>query len=147
MIYLAWKWKWKALSPVRLSETPWTNTVPGILQARILERVAFPFCRGSSQSRYRTQVSHIAGGFFTSWATREAQEYWRWVAYPFSSGSSPPRSLTGVSCIAGGFFTNWAIREALEELREKPKNNQQNLRKTEIRLRLRLTIFLNVSKH
>ena len=32
--------------------------------------------QGSSQPRDRTQVSHIAGGFFTSWATREAQEYW-----------------------------------------------------------------------
>ena len=37
-----------------------------ILQARILEWVAFPFSRGSSQPRDRAQVSHIAGGFFTS---------------------------------------------------------------------------------
>ena len=37
----------------------------GILQARILEWVAFPFSRGSSQPRDRTQVSHTAGGFFT----------------------------------------------------------------------------------
>ena len=51
-------------------------TVYGTLQARILEWVAFPFSRGSSQPRDRTQVSHIAGGFFTSWATREDQEYW-----------------------------------------------------------------------
>ena len=51
-------------------------TVHGILQARILEWVAFPFSRGSSQSRHWTQVSCIAGRFFTSWATREAQEYW-----------------------------------------------------------------------
>ena len=51
-------------------------TVHGILQARILEWVAFSFSRGSSQPRDRTQVSHTAGGFFTSWATREAQEYW-----------------------------------------------------------------------
>ena len=50
-------------------------TVHGILQARILEWVAFPFSRGSSQSRDWTQVSRIAGRFFTSWATREAQEY------------------------------------------------------------------------
>ena len=48
-------------------------TVHGILQARILGWVAFPFSRGSSQTRDRTQVSHIAGRFFTSWATREAQ--------------------------------------------------------------------------
>ena len=46
----------------------------GILQARILEWVAFPFSRGPSQPKDLTQASHIAGGFFTSWATREAQE-------------------------------------------------------------------------
>ena len=51
-------------------------TVHGILQARILEWVAFPFSRGSFQPRDWTQVSRIAGRFFTSWATREAQEYW-----------------------------------------------------------------------
>ena len=34
------------------------------------------FSRGSSQSRDQTQLSHIAGEFFTNWATREAQEYW-----------------------------------------------------------------------
>ena len=45
---------------------PMDYTVHGILQARILEWVAFPFSRRSSQPRYRTQVSHIAGGFFTS---------------------------------------------------------------------------------
>ena len=41
----------------------------GILQARILEWVAFPFSRGSSQTRDWTQASRIAGGFFTSWTT------------------------------------------------------------------------------
>ena len=46
--------------------------VHGILQARILEQVAIPFSRGSSQPRGQTQVSHIAGRFFTSWATRKA---------------------------------------------------------------------------
>ena len=45
---------------------PKDYTVHGILQARILEWVAFPFPRGSSQPRDRTQVSHIAGRFFTS---------------------------------------------------------------------------------
>ena len=48
-------------------------TVYGILQARILEWVAFPFSRESSQPRDWTQVSHMAGEFFTSWAKREAQ--------------------------------------------------------------------------
>ena len=44
------------------------DLVHAILQTRILERVAFPFSRGSSQPRDRTQVSHIAGGFFINWA-------------------------------------------------------------------------------
>ena len=60
-------WKWKSLSPVWLFATPWT-VVHGILQARILEWVAFHFSRGSSQPRDGTQVSCIAGEFFTSWA-------------------------------------------------------------------------------
>ena len=45
--------------------------VHGILQARILEWVASPLSRGSSQPRDQTQVSRIAGGLFTSWATRQ----------------------------------------------------------------------------
>ena len=45
---------------------PMDYTVHGILQARILEWVAFPFSRGSSQPRVQTQVSHLGGGFFTS---------------------------------------------------------------------------------
>ena len=44
------------------------------IQARLLEWVAFPFSGGSSQSRDWTQVSRIAGGFFISWATREAHK-------------------------------------------------------------------------
>ena len=43
-------------------------TVHEILQARILEWIGFPFSRGSSQPKDQTQVSHIAGGFFTNWA-------------------------------------------------------------------------------
>ena len=42
------------------------SSVQGILQARILEWVAFLFSRGSSQPRDQTQVSRIVGGFFTS---------------------------------------------------------------------------------
>ena len=50
---------------------PMDCTVPGILQARILEWVAFPFSRGFSQPRERTQVSGIAGEFFTNWVIRK----------------------------------------------------------------------------
>ena len=44
-----------------------------ILQARILEWVAICFSRGFSQPKDWTQVSRIAGGFFTVWATMESQ--------------------------------------------------------------------------
>ena len=47
--------------------------VHGVLQVRTLKWVAMPSSRGSSQPRDQTQVSGIAGGFFTIWATREAQ--------------------------------------------------------------------------
>ena len=45
--------------------SPPESSVHGILQARMLERVAIPFFRGSSQPRDGTWVSLTAGGFFT----------------------------------------------------------------------------------
>ena len=56
---LHWKWKCKSLSCVWLSATPWTglpgSSVHGILQARALEWVAFPFSRASSQPRIKAR--------------------------------------------------------------------------------------------
>ena len=65
-----------SLSCVQLYATPWTaaRQAPlsmGILQTRIVEWVAMPSSRGSSQPRDQTQVSQIAGRFFTVWVTRE----------------------------------------------------------------------------
>ena len=104
------KWKWKLLSHVQLFVTPWNcpwnspgqNTGVG---SRFLSRE-------SSQPRDQTQVSCIAGGFFTSWAQGSPRTL-EGIAYPFSRGSSRLRSWTGVSCITGGFFTSWAIREVV----------------------------------
>ena len=67
-----------SLSHIQLFSTSWTVACQeplfmGIFQARILEWVAMPSFRGSSQPRNRTQVSHISGRFFTIWATREAK--------------------------------------------------------------------------
>ena len=56
----------ESLSVVSNSLRPHNYTVYGLLQARILEWVAFPFFR-SSQPRDWTQVSCIANGFFTNW--------------------------------------------------------------------------------
>ena len=67
----------QSLSRVRLFVTASTSvpgsSVHGILQARIVERVALSFSRESSRPRDQTWVSCIAGRFFTIWATREAQ--------------------------------------------------------------------------
>ena len=50
-----------------------SSSVCGILLSRILEWVTIAFSQGSSQPSDQTLVSSIAGGFFTVWATREAQ--------------------------------------------------------------------------
>ena len=62
---------------------PMDYTVHGILQARRLEWVAGPFSRGSSQPKDHTQVSRVAGRFFTSWATREAHLHSKCCIYSF----------------------------------------------------------------
>ena len=58
------------------------SSIHGILQVRILEWVATPFSRRSSQSREQTQVSCIAGGFFTIWTTRETPHNIIYLAKP-----------------------------------------------------------------
>ena len=67
---------------------PMDYIVHGNVQTRILEWVAFLFSSRSSQPRDQTQGSRIAGGSFTSWATREAQEYWSGWPIP-SPGDLP----------------------------------------------------------
>ena len=65
-VTMEWKVKVKDTQSCPTVCDPMGHTVHGILQATILEWVAVPFSRGSSQPRNRTQVSHIAGGFITS---------------------------------------------------------------------------------
>ena len=67
---------------------PLDYTVYGILQARILEGVAVPFSRGSSQPRDQTQVSHIAGGSIAVDLPDPGLEprllHCRWILYQLS---------------------------------------------------------------
>ena len=82
------------------------NIAHGILQARKLEWVAFPFSRRSSQPRDQTQVPCIAG--------RQGKAKNTGVgSLSLLQKIFLTQELNGVSCIAGGFLTNWAIREAL----------------------------------
>ena len=53
------------------------------------------FFRGSSQPRDKTQVSCIAGRFFTIWVTREAQEYWSGWPIPSPGELSGPEIELG----------------------------------------------------
>ena len=75
LFWRGWKWKWKSLSPVWLFATPQTIQSIGILQARVLEWVAFPYSWGSSQPWDRTQVFTS----FARWTTREAFEEGTWI--------------------------------------------------------------------
>ena len=79
LVTLGWKvkkWKCSSLSCVWLCDpmdhSPPDSSVPGILQARLLEGVAVPFSRGSFWPRGWTWASHVACRFFTFWATGEA---------------------------------------------------------------------------
>ena len=60
-------------SPTVACQVPWFI---GISQIRILQWVAISFSRGFFQPRNGTQVSCMAGRFFTIWATREASTYY-----------------------------------------------------------------------
>ena len=64
-VFLSVVYSWHLAIHLTLCD-PMDYTVHGILQAGILEWVAFSFSRGSSQPRDRTQVSRTAGEFFTS---------------------------------------------------------------------------------
>ena len=83
--------KWKKIKFAQLCPTlhdPMDCTVHGILQAKILEWVAYPFSRGSSQPRNWTGVSCITGRFFTNWAIREVHRRKRshYTASPWGLG-------------------------------------------------------------
>ena len=103
-------WKVKVLP-----DTLWTHGLlqAGIHQARMVEWVVFPFSRGFAP-RNQTRDSCIAGGFFTSWAVREAQitgannfnvkilkeMVWHFCAlgweYPFNTGAGVNITLTWI---------------------------------------------------
>ena len=83
--------KFKKWSEVKVAQSTFWNPmeykVLGLLLARILESVAIPFSRGSSQFSDRTQISHIMGRFFTSWATRVWEGMLINISFPVFSNS------------------------------------------------------------
>ena len=119
-----WKVKVRVTQSYPTLWDPIDYTVHGILQAKILEWVAFPFSRGSSQPRDWTQVSRIAGGFFTSWAlsllqwifpTQESNWgllHWEQILYQLRHQGSPINVYTCIfSCwVCGKNILNIEIR-------------------------------------
>ena len=93
-----WKVKVKVTQLCPTLCNPMGYTVHGILQARILEWVDFPFSRGSSQPREQTQVSHIAGGFFFFFC--------RWILDQLSHQGIPfyKKTLFILFCVPVGYF-------------------------------------------
>ena len=119
--------------------SPPGSSVHEVSQERILEWVSISSCRRYSWFRNWTQISCLAGEFFTTEPSgktidhlkmkmKVAHSCWilcdhvdctvheiiqarilEWVSHPFSWGSSQPRDWTQVSC---RFFTSWATREA-----------------------------------
>ena len=67
-------------------------------------------CRGPSQPGDLTQVSCIAGGFFTNWALQKPKNAGV-CSLSLLQQIFPTQDRTRVSCIAAGFFTSWATRE------------------------------------
>ena len=97
-------WKWKSLSCVQLFVTPWT-LVHWILQARILEWVAYPFSSGSSWPSNQIGVSCIAGRFFSNRAMREA--FW---TYCLQKKNERKKFLKRVVMLRGRDQSQWKLR-------------------------------------
>ena len=91
---------------------PMGYTVPGILQARILEWVSFLFFRGIFPAHGLNPGLPHCRRILYQLNHKGSPRILEWVAYLFSSGSSWPKNQTRVSCTTGRFFTSWAIREA-----------------------------------
>ena len=85
-------------------------TVHGILQARILEWVAFPISRGIFQTQGSNPGLQHCRQILYQLSHKGSPRRLEWVACPFSRGFFWPRNQTRVSCIEGRFFTIWAIR-------------------------------------
>ena len=84
--YLQWCLKFSSVAQSCPTLCDPHGLLHGILQARILEWVAFPLSRGSSRPRNQTRVSCIAGGFFTNWALRLSLQKNNFLIFHFSSG-------------------------------------------------------------
>ena len=93
-----------------------------ILQAKVMKWVAICFSRGSSQPRHRTQVSHIAGDFFTIWATREARCWLRRHRHYRKEGQINRKIKCGLLDCAPGTLETQVLNEIqIRQLERSPE--------------------------
>ena len=97
---------------VWLFVTPMDYTVHEILQARILEWVAFPFSRGSSQPRNRTQISPRCRQILLPAEPPGKPKNTGLGSPSFLQGIFPTQESKWGPSIASGFFTSWVTRES-----------------------------------
>ena len=111
------KWsEWKLLSHVWLFATLWTLQSMGFSRPEYWRGHLFPSPGDLPNPRIKPRSPTLqeprSPGFFSIWATKEAQEYWSGEPIPSPVDLPWPRNQTRISCISGRFFTNWAIKEA-----------------------------------
>ena len=104
--WLSWKVKVKVAQSCLTLCDPIDCIVHGILQARILEWVAFPFSRGIFPTQGSNPGLPHCNRILYQLSHKRNPTILEWIASPFSSRSSQPRNRIRVSWIAGRFFTN-----------------------------------------
>ena len=118
------KWSVKVAQSYPTLYNPMDYTIHRILQARILEWVVFPFSRVSSQPRDQTWVSGTAGTFFTSLATREAQEYGSGYPFPFPADLPYPGIKLGFPALRADSLPTELSEKSLSKLPKKDKRRE-----------------------
>ena len=91
--------KWKLFSSVQLFATPWTIQFMKFSRPEYWSGLAFPFSRGSSQPRDRTQVSHIGADSLPAEPQGKPKG---WEAPPYTITSFPLWISAGMQC-----FSEW----------------------------------------
>ena len=136
-------WKWRSLSHVQFFATPWTIQSMEFSRPEYWSGLTFPFSRGFFLPRDWIQVSCIAGRFSTSWATREAQEYWSGWPIPSPASLPNPGVELGSPALRAGFSPtelwgkpgpNPTGKHKTTEVTYMAKNPQQNFKEHNCKL-------------
>ena len=110
-------------SVVSSSLWPHGLSVLGVLWARILEWVAFPFSRGSFPTQRSNPGLPHCRWILYQLSQKGSPRILEWLAFPFSMGSSQSRKSNWGLLYCRRIPYNWAIREAHRWIKCPYKNN------------------------